>query len=260
MTGGWRDHADVPASTPEPPSHDHPAFYAAIGDFQGSDYRRNAFTRHSQAEVEALARRVPLTAGSRVLDVGCGDGRHLRALAARGIVGVGVDVSPGLVRAAVTAARAEGLTGAVSFVVGDARRLPVRSAAVDVTWSLCQAGFGTGPDADRRVLAELFRVLCPGGWAVFTAFHALAAVRQLAPGDTFDPERLLHHHVAEVHSTTGIGRFDLWTSVHTVPGLRHLAADVGLDVVEVVGCEPGRYDGDGVTLDDPELLVVARRP
>jgi hypothetical protein len=30
--------------------------------------------------------------------------------------------------------------------------------------------------------------------------------------------------------------------------------------MDVVGCEPGRYDGSGVALNDPELLLVARRP
>ena len=263
----WRDHRDHPVAVPEPPGPDGEAFYVPIGEFQGELYRRNAFAAHTTAEVDALVAHTGLTAGRRVVDVGCGDGRHLRALARRGVSGVGVDVSPALVDAARAAAVDEQATWpddtALTFTVGDARRLdtvaevPPRSA--DVAWTLCQGAFGTHPASDPDVLAGVAGCVRPGGLVVVTAFHALFAVRHLVDGDAFDPVRLLHHQVSEVRGPDDArAHFDLWTAAYTVRDLTRLAQDVGLDVVTITGAEPGRYGADAVRLDDPELLLVAR--
>lgn len=263
----FRDHRDRPVEVPEPPGPDDDAFYVPIGEFQGELYRRNAFAAHTTAEVEALVARTGLAPGQVVVDVGCGDGRHLRALAGRGVSGIGVDVSPALVDAARRAADRErgGWPDGteLSFLVGDARHLDaVRDlprGRADVAWTLCQGAFGTHPDTDPDVLTGVASCVRPGGTVVLTAFHALFAVRHLVEGDAFDPVRLVHHQVSDVRGPDDArASFDLWTTAYTVPELVRLAEACGLDVLEVVGAEPGRYDASTVRLDDPELLVVAR--
>lgn len=263
----WRSHDDRPVEVPDVPGGDRTAFYVAIGDFQGADYRRNAFAGGTAEEVAALRRLLDLRAGTRVLDVGCGDARHLRALAADpGVHGLGIDVSPGLVEAARAAAAVEDVDVAVE--VGDARDLAAtlgdRGATFDVAWSLCQGGLGTSPATDPAVLAGLAAAVRPGGLVAVTLFHALFAARHLAPGDAFDPVRLVHHQVSEVHGPDHARRrFDLWTASYTVRDAARLLAAAELELVGVRGVEPGGYgrraDGE-VGLDDPELLVVARRP
>lgn len=267
----WRDHRDRPVVVPPPPSGDDEPFYRAIGAWQGGLYDRNAFTAGTVAEVDALVARTGLAPGQRVLDVGCGTGRHGRELATRGIEGVGVDVADEFVVAAREAFQREvaGQPGVVdwAFVQGDARHLgPVLArfdldGSFDVAWSLCHGGFGTDPAAEGDVVAGLATAVGPGGVVVLTAFHALFAVRHLVPGDAFDPEHLVHHQRSEVHGPDDQRRpFDLWTVTHTARDLRRLAVDAGLEVVSIDGAEPGAYDREGVALDDPELLAVLRRP
>jgi SAM-dependent methyltransferase len=264
----WRDHRDQPVEVPEPARPREPAFYVPIGEFQGSLYRRNAFAAHTDVEVAALLARTGLIAGQTVVDVGCGDGRHLRALARRGINGIGVDVSPALVEAARDAAAAEsdawpdGTTVRFRWPMRDTstrwRTWP--GGGADVAWALCQGAFGTHPDSDPDVLAGLAGCVRPGGLVVVTAFHALFAVRHLVEGDAFDPTRLLHHQVSEVRGPDDTrAHFDLWTAAYTVRDLVCAGRAAGLEVIEVVGAEPGRYDATEVRLDDPELLLVARR-
>jgi SAM-dependent methyltransferase len=266
LPASWRDHADRPVDVPRVPGPHEAAFYVAIGDFQGADYRRNAFAAGTAEEVAALVGLTGLGEGDAVLDVGCGDGRHLRALAPRGIRGTGVDVSPGLVEAGRSAAAADGVE--VELLVGDARRLGEvlggRVGTYDVAWSLCQGALGTSPEADPGVVAGIARAVRPGGMVALTFFHALFAARHLAPGDALDTVHLTHHQVSEVRGPDHRRRaFDLWTAAYTVREAARLAADAGLEVVSVRGAEPGAYgrraEGE-VGVDDPELLLLARRP
>ena len=95
-------------------------------------------------------------AGRRVLDVGCGDGGHLRALADRGIaLGVGLDLSPSMLRAA----RADGARP-LRFTRGDASRLPFPPGCFDLVWIVAVLCFVADPAAALR---EAARVLRPGG-------------------------------------------------------------------------------------------------
>jgi SAM-dependent methyltransferase len=267
LPASWRSHDDLPAEVPPVPGADETAFYVAIGDFQGGDYRRNAFATGTAEEAAALSAIVGLDAGTRVLDVGCGDARHLRALARDpGVDGVGIDVSPGLVDAARASAVADGV--GVDVRVGDGRLLVAdlgaEAGTFDVAWSLCQGALGTSPATDPDVLAGLAAAVRSGGTVVVTLFHALFAARHLAPGDAFDPVHLVHHQVSEVRGPDHARRtFDLWTASYTVrDGVRALE-DAGLEVVDVRGVQPGGYGQRApgeVGLDDPELLFVARRP
>jgi ubiquinone/menaquinone biosynthesis C-methylase UbiE len=92
----------------------------------------------------------------RVLDIGCGTGQ----LAARihqalpTVAIVGCDFSAGMLQ------RAAVRSTAIDWVRGDAGRLPFRSSAFDAVVST--EAFHWFPDQDAA-LAELFRVLAPGG-------------------------------------------------------------------------------------------------
>lgn len=279
MTAGsgssWRDADDRPAVVPPVPGPDAAPFYLPIGEFQGGDYRRNAFAAGTDEEVAALERLVGGSAaghtegfapGSAVLDVGCGDARHLRALLTRrtDLTGVGVDVSPELIAAGRRSAAAE---LQLELLAGDARNLSevlgARSGTFDVVWSLCQGALGTSPATDPVVLRGLATAVRPGGVVLVTLFHALFAARHLAPGDAFDTIELVHHQRAEVRGPEHARRsFDLWTASYTVREAVGLVEEAGLEVSSVRGVEPGSYGrrtAGEVGLDDPELLVIAHR-
>jgi SAM-dependent methyltransferase len=80
----------------------------------------------AEAQVDLLERLVGLQAGDRVLDLGCGAGRHVTLLQERGIAATGVDLSPTIVEMAREAWRRRhaGPAGP-TFVVGDMRDPPV---------------------------------------------------------------------------------------------------------------------------------------
>src|SRR5918994_865089 len=83
----------------------------------------------AERAVTLFARVTGLVAGWRVLDVGCGGGRHARAFRAIGARCVGLDLSRTLLRVA------RGLTDA-PLIRGDMRRMPIRPGSMDLTVSL----------------------------------------------------------------------------------------------------------------------------
>jgi SAM-dependent methyltransferase len=99
--------------------------------------------------------------GRRVLDYGCGHGMAAVVLARRGAAVTAFDLSPGYVREAEDRAAANGVT--VRFSVADGERLPFADGSFDAVW-----GNAVLHHLDlARAGAELWRVLAPGGVAVF---------------------------------------------------------------------------------------------
>jgi SAM-dependent methyltransferase len=241
------------------PSPSSPHFFEAIADHAGAAYLRYSFTRGTDQEVSFLWEALGLRPGARVLDVGCGPGRHSLSFAARGAVVCGVDISERFVRLAHSSA-----VGGSWFARGDARRLPVADGSFDAAICLCQGGFGLlggCDDAEAGVVAELARAVRPGGRVALTAFSSYFAARHLEDGETFDASSGVVHEQTSVLSETGVAApFELWTTCFTPRELRLLAAACGLVVEGLWSVRPGAYDRRPLSVEWPELLLLARRP
>jgi SAM-dependent methyltransferase len=236
-----------------------PHWFEALADHLGPAYLRYSFTKGTEQEVAFLVDVLGLTAGALVLDVGCGPGRHARALADNGCRVVGVDIS----EAFVALAAAEAPPGA-AFVRGDARSLPVRPG-FDAAVSLCQGGFGLPSDPaapdDSSVLGAMASVLRPGGRLALTAFSSYFLLRHLDDTDDFDADAGVNRERTAVKDADGReAAFDLWTACYTPRELRALAADAGLRVLGLWSVTPGAYDRRPPDLEHPELLLLAERP
>ena len=79
-------------------------WFNEVAEFLGEAYLRNAFTMGTEQEVAFLVAHLGLSPPARVLDAGCGPGRHSLALAALGFEVVGIDLSPDFVALARAAA------------------------------------------------------------------------------------------------------------------------------------------------------------
>jgi SAM-dependent methyltransferase len=208
--------------------------------------------------VAFLVEALDLEPGMRVLDVGCGPGRHALALARGGVEVTGVDLSPEFVELARTAADGEGLPA--RFVVGDVRDLAYDSE-FDAAICLCQGGFGLlGGRDEPAVLARIVAAVRPGGGIAISAFSSYFALRFLEPGEAFDPVTGVLHEVSAVRNEAGEERsFDLWTTCFTARELDLLARGAGVEVRGVHGVAPGNYGDARPDLDRPELLLVGHR-
>jgi ubiquinone/menaquinone biosynthesis C-methylase UbiE len=124
-----------------------------------------------------------------VLDLGCGNGHHLLALAPEVARGIGIDVSPGMIELARARLRSSPWRANLTFEVDNAEELKgVADRSVDL--AMCIGAFEHMLDK-RAVLASIYRVLKFGGRFFCLSPHAdYVWYRTIAPRLGFSTKHL----------------------------------------------------------------------
>lgn len=200
-----------PTPTPVATKADVRAFF--------DDLAADPVERHGPAEallqhrLRVLDRYAQFERSDVVLDVGCGDGTHLRALADCIDRGLGIDLSPRMIRAA----RRQTQQSALRFRVGDAERLAsVPDASVDTVLGVGVLEHLLHP---ARALQQIARVLKPSGrfvgltlngahWWYRLADHLRVPTRHLETDRRWSPTRARRLLGASgLHPDVGFWRF-----------------------------------------------------
>lgn len=232
--------------------------------FEGDDWLLVATARdpeRTSLEVEFVASQLP--GGARVLDVPCGTGRHAVALAERGFLVAGLDISD----AVLAVAREAGPS--LDLRRGDMRDLPWPDRSFDAVINLWTAfGYFESQDEDERVLAEFARVLAADGTLILDTVNQTAFVRgfQKQTFEELDGVLYLQEHDYDILSGRSRAR---WTFVRD-GNRRVLAFDHRLyttpeyvAMLDRAGFRPESFYGgfDGVELgrDTWRQIIVARK-
>lgn len=228
----------------------------------GEEYLR-LYPHRNEADarrmVDLLLRHVPWKAGWRVLDVGCGAGRHAAALERAGCRPVGLDLSARLL------ARAREVTGAL-LVRADMRALPIRDASMDITVNLFTSfGYFLDDDVHQAALAGMARTIRPGGWFAIDFLHAPHVRAHLVPEDTLP----LGDRVATVRRRVSEDDRFVLKTIRTPEGreflerVRLLTPAELEDMVRHAGIEVrqrfGDYDGSALGDDSRRTILIGQR-
>lgn len=213
------------------------------------------FLPGTRQEVDFLERELRLKPEDRLLDLGCGAGRHAIELAKRGYDVTGVDISPFMLAEARKRAAEAGVE--VTFVQLNLSDLgsALRGTSFDAAICLCESGLGVlGEEADFRFLQDVHRLLKPGGGFVLTGLNAMRRYRN--PGSHFDPiTSTLRWRMPIKDDTEFLEEDQRW---YTPSELRLMLRLAGFAGIEVLGCPPGNFDRRKLEMDDIELMVSAR--
>ena len=228
-------------------------------------YMQNPFTYGTLKEIDFLVEELALPKGSRILDIGCGTGRHSIELAKHGYIVTGVDISTGMLTEAEAAARDEGVEiELVNVNATEYRSEPVFDAAI----CLCEGAFcllGEGDDSHERdltILRNTFTSMKPGGKFVMTALNGYKPLREYTQEDIdrgiFDPLTLVETHLMEKDDSEDI--LVVRERSYTPPELVLLFRIAGFKVENVWGGTAGNWGKRPLDLDEMEVMIVARKP
>ena len=221
-----------------------------------------------RAEVARIIEVLGLPAGSRILDVPCGQGRHSHLLAEAGFRVEGLDYSEDLLKIA----RRRGTGPSLHYTRGDMRKLPSRwTGKFDAVANLFTSfGFFTNPADDARVIREFARVLKAGAVLIWHGGSRDGVMGRFLSRDwweTGDGTIVAHQRsfdplsgILEIESTwrgsgKRPGRRKHRIRLYTATRLAELCADAGLIVEEA-------FDGFNdrpLTRRSSEMMLLARK-
>lgn len=107
----------------------------------------------------------------RILDIGCGEGRHTLLFAQAGYFSVGVDLQPLAIRRARQFAKAKGVKKGFRFVLGDVFSLPFEANSFDVLIDYGCLHHVKKKDFSKYLESTL-PLLRPGGYLLLSCFSS----------------------------------------------------------------------------------------
>lgn len=243
-------------------------WYKELFENYANNYEKEVFTQGTIQETDFLESL--FKAGSRVLDIGCGTGRHSIELASRGFDVTGIDLSENMLQKAQEHAAARAVN--VSLMQKDARSLAFNEE-FDYAIMLCEGAFCLmeTDEMDDLIIQNAFNALKPGGTLVFTCLNALFPLKHSteqflsdnlqgsSASNRFDLGEFRDYSVYETPDDDGnMMKLQCNERFYTPPELKRMLRYAGFSSAEVFACKVGEFSIDRpVNMDDYELLAVA---
>ena len=235
-------------------------------------YDQEAFTQGTVQEVDFIEGEIRGDRTKRILDIGCGTGRHSIELTKRGYNVTGIDYSESqLKRAREKASEAKTV---VEFLLGDARELKF-SHEFDAAIMLCEGGFPLmeTDEMNFAILEGAARALKPAGTFILTTLNALFplahsieefmnanTVEGSSSGHQFDPMTLRDTSTFEAPDDNGRVRTLHCNERYYMPSeITWMMKSLHFSTIEIFGCQVGNFSRSmPLTPNDYEMLVIAK--
>jgi 2-polyprenyl-3-methyl-5-hydroxy-6-metoxy-1,4-benzoquinol methylase len=241
----------------------------------GEKYENESFAQGTLGECDFIERETGRNKKLKILDIGCGTGRHAIELARRGYDVTGVDLSGSLLAKAQAKAASQGL--GINFRRCDARELPFQDE-FELVIMLCEGAFPLmeTDEMNFAILRGAARALKPGGKLIFTTlnglfplFHSLdeffSADRKEGNAEygnhSFDLMTFRDHNITTVVDDLGNKKELHCSERYYVPSeIAWLLKTLGFATIDILGAKLGAFSrGDKLTPDDFEMLVIAEK-
>ncbi len=250
-------------------------WYEALFENYGVKYESECFTKGTLGECDFIEKEVNYDKSLRILDIGCGTGRHSLELTRRGYNLTGVDLSESMLNRAKESALKENLK--IDFQIGDARKLNF-SNEFDLAIMLCEGAFPLmeTDEMNFQILECAARALKQNGKLIFTTLNGLFPLFHSV-------KDFLASKTEEGNATYGINSFDLMTfrdisttsleddsgsikelncnERYYVPSeITWLLKSLGFTTIDIFGAKLGAFSrDDNLTTEDFEMLVIASK-
>ncbi len=250
-------------------------WYELLFENYGERYDNEIFTQGTLGECDFIEKEINFDKSLKILDVGCGTGRHSIELSQRGYSVTGIDLSQSQLERAREKARHCGLV--IDFLKHNARDLPFRNQ-FDVAIMLCEGGFPLmeTDEMNFEILKNVTKSLKEKSKFIFTTlnglfplfhsindFHADGAVEGNATYDSknFDLMTFRDYNITKVKDDDGVEKELECNERYYVPTeITWMLKTLGFSKIEIFGAKLGAFSrNDKLTTDDYEMLIVAEK-
>lgn len=250
-------------------------WYETLFENYAKTYEKESFTQGTIGECDFIERELNSDKSLKLLDVGCGTGRHSIELTKRGYSVTGVDLSESQLTLAREKAAKENLT--IDFQKHDARDLPF-SKEFDTAIMLCEGGFPLmeTDEMNFEILKSVTKSLRDKSKFVFTTLNGFFPLYHsvekfcaaTSMGDnatyrsnTFDLMTFRDHNITEVVDDSGNKMSLECNERYYVPSeITWLLKSLGYKKIDIFGAKLGAFSrNDSLTTEDFEMLVVAEK-
>lgn len=250
-------------------------WYEELFENYGIKYDNECFTKGTVGECNFIEKEIGYKKEAKILDIGCGTGRHSIELAGRGYKIVGIDLSESLLKRAKEKASSKGLK--IVFQKHDARNLTF-SNEFDMAIMLCEGAFSLmeTDEMNFQILRNAANALKPGGKLIFNALNALFplyhSVKDFLNSEakegnatcasiSFDLMTFREHSTISSEDDTG-NKKELQCSVryYTPSEITWLLKSLQFKTVDICASKLGAFSrNDKLTTEDFEMLVIAEK-
>jgi RimJ/RimL family protein N-acetyltransferase/2-polyprenyl-3-methyl-5-hydroxy-6-metoxy-1,4-benzoquinol methylase len=250
-------------------------WYEALFEDYGHKYDSESFTGGTLGECDFIEKELGGDKSLRILDVGCGTGRHSIELTKRGYNVTGIDLSESQLQVAKEKAAREKLK--IRFLRHDARNLPF-DHEFDVAIMLCEGGFPLmeTDEMNFAILKNVSKSLKNKCRFIFTTlnglfplYHSVEEFCASTTGEgnatyrsnTFDLMTFRDHNLTDFEDDLGNKKTLESNERYYVPSeISWLLRSLGFSKVEILGAKLGAFSRDDkLTTEDFEMLVIAEK-
>lgn len=250
-------------------------WYESLFENYAKTYDKESFTQGTDGECDFIEQELNYNKSLKILDVGCGTGRHSIELTKRGYSVTGIDLSESQLASARAKAEKENLK--IDFQIHDARNLPFNQE-FDAAIMLCEGGFPLmeTDEMNFEILKSVTSSLKDSSKFIFTTLNGLFPLFNSIENfcsaigrddnatyhkNSFDLMTFRDHNITEFVDDNGNKKTLECNERFYVPSeITWLLKSLGYNKIEIFGAKLGEFSrSHKLTKQDFEMLVIGEK-